>query len=75
MIILQNNYSEILAMPQPHMPDLNGHSIVSYLDHHYSVSSVISENMGHPKPIIIVIIKKCPKLLRIYGNAKINAEK
>ena len=24
--------------------------------------------MGHPEPIKIVIIKKCPKLLRIYGN-------
>ena len=24
--------------------------------------------MGHPRPIKIVIIKKCPKLLRIYGN-------
>ena len=57
------------------MLDLNGHSIMGNLDRYYSVSSVISENMGHPKPIIIVIIKKCPKLLRIYGNAKINAKK
>ena len=24
--------------------------------------------MGHPEPIKIVIIQKCPKLLRIYGN-------
>ena len=28
---------------------------------------MFSENMGHPKPMKIVIIKKCPKLLRIYG--------
>ena len=24
--------------------------------------------MGNPEPIKIMIIKKCPKLLRIYGN-------
>ena len=24
--------------------------------------------MGHPEPIKIVIIKKCPKLLKIYGK-------
>ena len=24
--------------------------------------------MGHPEPIRIVIIKKCPKLLSIYGT-------
>ena len=29
---------------------------------------VFSENMGHPEPIKNVIIKKCPKLMRIYGN-------
>ena len=28
---------------------------------------VFSENMGHPEPLKIIIIKKCPKLLRIYG--------
>ena len=28
--------------------------------------NIFSENMGHPKPIQTVIIKKCPKLLRIY---------
>ena len=28
-----------------------------------------SEFMGHPGPIEIVIIKKCPKLLRIYGSS------
>ena len=27
---------------------------------------LFSENMGHPEPIKIKIIKKCPKLLRIY---------
>ena len=30
--------------------------------------STFSENMGHPVLKKIVIIKKCPKLLRIYGN-------
>ena len=30
--------------------------------------SVFSENMGHPQPIEIMIIKKCPKLPRIYGT-------
>ena len=29
---------------------------------------IFSENMGHPEPTKIVIIKKCPKLLRIYGR-------
>ena len=28
---------------------------------------VFSENMGHLEPIKIIIIKKCPKSLRIYG--------
>ena len=28
---------------------------------------VYSENMGHPEPIEIVFIKKCPNLLRIFG--------
>ena len=28
----------------------------------------IFRNMGHPQPIKNVIVKKCPKLLRIYGN-------
>ena len=31
-------------------------------------SSFFSENMRHPEPIKIAIIKKCPKLLRIYGR-------
>ena len=35
--------------------------------HYYSAFSVFSENMGHPQPIKIVIIK-CPKLPRIYGK-------
>ena len=34
---------------------------------------VFSENMGHPEPIQMVIIKKCPKLLRIYGNYLLKA--
>ena len=29
---------------------------------------VFSENMGHPEPIKYVIMKKCPKLLRINGS-------
>ena len=28
----------------------------------------VPENMGHPQPIKIIINKKCPKLLRIYGK-------
>ena len=31
-------------------------------------NKVFSENMGHPEPIKIVIVKKCPDLLRIYCN-------
>ena len=31
-------------------------------------NKVISENMGHPEPKNIVIIKKCPKLPRVYGT-------
>ena len=31
-------------------------------------SKVFSGNMGHPEPIKIAIIKKCPKLLSIYGR-------
>ena len=30
------------------------------------------ENMGHPEPMKIVIIKKCPELLRIYGDPQQN---
>ena len=33
----------------------------------YSIK-IFSEKVGHPEPIIIIIIRKCPKLLRIYGN-------
>ena len=24
--------------------------------------------MGHPQPIKVIIVKKCPEALRIYGN-------
>ena len=27
--------------------------------------------MGYPEPIKIVIVEKCPKLLRIYGSANL----
>ena len=33
-----------------------------------TASSVFSENMGHPEPIKIVINKKYPIILRIYGS-------
>ena len=31
-------------------------------------SNVFSENMGHPQPVKIITIIKCPKLLSIYGG-------
>ena len=34
-----------------------------------TTSQYFLENMGHPLPIKIAIIKKCPNLLRIYGTA------
>ena len=37
--------------------DYNGYNI-----------KVFAENMGHLGPIEIVIIKRCPNLLRIYGK-------
>ena len=33
-----------------------------------TTSRYFLENMGYPETIKIVIIKKCPKLLRIYGE-------
>ena len=33
-----------------------------------TTSSCFQKTLGHPEPIKIVIIKKCPKLLRIYGT-------
>ena len=38
------------------------------MENYYSALSVFSQNMGHPQPIEIIIIKKCPKLLRIYAT-------
>ena len=38
------------------------------LCHYYSALFVFSENMGLPLPIKIIFVKKCPKLLRIYGS-------
>ena len=32
-----------------------------------STSRCFSENMGYPELMKIVVIKKCPKLLKIYG--------
>ena len=33
-----------------------------------NLAKVNSESMGHLEPIQIIVIKTCPKLLRIYGN-------
>ena len=38
------------------------------VENYYSALSVFSQNMGHPQPIEIIIIRKCPKLLRIYAT-------
>ena len=41
------------------------------VDNYYSALSIFSRNMGHPQPIEIGIIKKCPKLPGIYSNGEI----
>ena len=64
VIIVQSNLRKIWATLDLLLVVIKGN-----LCHPYSVFSVFSENMGHPQPIKIVIVKKCPKLLRIYGRS------
>ena len=59
--IVQNNSREIWGTL-----DLSLVAIKGNLCHYYSALSVFSENIGHAQPIKITIIKKCPKLQRIY---------
>ena len=43
------------------------------LGHDFFALSVFSQNMSHAQPIQNIIVKKCPKLLRIYGNCFVSA--
>ena len=67
MTIVQNNSRKIWATI-----DLSLVVIKGNLCHYYSAVSVFSENMGHPQPIKIVIVKKFSKLMRIYGKVSPN---
>ena len=62
MIIVQNNLRKIWVIL-----DLSLAVIKGNLCDYYSAMSIFSEYMVHSQPIRIVIVKKCSKLLRIYG--------
>ena len=59
---MQNNLRKIWATL-----DLSLVVIKGNLCHYYSALSVFPENMGYPQPIKFVIVKKRPKLLRVYS--------